>query len=1002
MVTGIQTKIGKCAPPISAQGELLSSNKNKCVLKSTQEVDQDSTSFFHKFISLNDDSAVPKRTTTNLSKLPVASGRVFRSDEVLERLQKNSLNILSQQDYDEVPVGPKSRKSLPDNLEPAYVSADVIASLDNRFSNDTSDKINQNREISKTKARRGTYTVVNELLTDQHIELVDSPDIMRNVVNAINLADCNVTNRSTVDMDIQATTPSVDDNDDVNMDSTILASSLDRAILDTSLEILKRDKFSDSDNEELSIRQTHITEKTDLKSGRKGRPRRETFAITKPPVIPVTNNNTTSLKLPKTPTENNTVSTQVSIASIAENKTMSVKPPVIPISDSITMSATVNKPPLSSASLSRGRPKKVIQELNVRRSTSRSRSRTMSRESTIRTQTEAMINTNPLDSSDPEKTICYSPCNIKIGGNKLSVEYKYETPRAETGIDIALKANVDISYEEKRAADAVFSSPAGIGLVDTSRTSSNFIADDIQTVKVKNVTLRRRGSEKEVILHMEENNNGKECISANNDTKERELITKNDVLHNNYSPNEKRLDIIKTLEESMASEISSASDVRKSQSYETVFKKPGSLAFVKKTSIEHEQKRKKLSSVNVTEKSKRKQSRKLNMAADILLADEHNLASGSTKTIFDMSADESMTVLPQTKLSHFCEHKEAQKQSFAAMKEGVVETSDSPHGIMTLLGNGKRTKPREGSKKVSYSREKPNTVVFTPPSQSMKAEDGGLIVKKLAGQTPFKPKLEIQVKNVEEQLENQMSGKARQPREDSELESSENSSENKPSQLLISKKEKTKKHQHKAVLPYPEHQHADEVKALINVEKKKVKKHHKHRYPADKDAIENMVTLISDEKHDERPSDVTSDKNVVKNIAKKVINEKKEVESPVKEKLQSADEDNKETPFEDVKKTKSKIRKEKVGNEIIASSQESVFTNDHLFSTVKKAPRLKEKKSTKETECQGNSHFNSQNISQSNKENEKSVDSVTEPAAEVKVIKCVDNYCKVKLYMLIF
>ena len=124
-------------------------------------------------------------------------------------------------------------------------------------------------------------------------------------------------------------------------------------------------------------------------------------------------------------------------------------------------------------------------------------------------------------------------------------------------------------------------------------------------------------------------------------------------------------------------------------------------------------------------------------------------------SVFDMSLNESITVLPQMSYGDFREQNPAMEAMKAALKTGQNEesTSDaSPHGIMLVMGNGKRTKPRERSKSVTYARKLAKVHLRTPSTSSCSDSSPTRRAKVFAGNTPPRPKAQTPDEPQEEDI----------------------------------------------------------------------------------------------------------------------------------------------------------------------------------------------------------------------------------------------------------
>lgn len=425
------------------------------------------------------------------------------------------------------------------------------------------------------------------------------------------------------------------------------------------------------------------------------------------------------------------------------------------------------------------------QHLNVRRSVgsttrSRSRSRDEARNSDNelstsvvnkvilfsdgKSETSSKLAITALDvKSNEKKQLVRQSCgkqhsskieeNGSGSGQVIFNPSKAEQPRKELE---SAAICVTISYADRKAADDLIRDSSGVSLPQ-------------QQANDKFITMRKRGSSKESLSVQSPSFVGKpDAVGGNiHFTADSDLKVSQDSKEDG--------DVIEMVRSSDSVDSVSAPSTskRKSVAYEAKVVKPGSMAFFKRPQSIGEKKPLQISKLSglaskprerkllamlssatkkdakVKPKVKRSQAmEQLHSHVRHLLTSEDestdsvlNLAAGSSsdplKSVFDMSANESMTVLPQTKLSHFCERVETQKQILATMREGV--TVDSPHGIMTLLGNGRRTKPRQRSSvRVSYSCQAPNMHTFTPPAQDDGSET--VAITNLAGQTPFKVK----------------------------------------------------------------------------------------------------------------------------------------------------------------------------------------------------------------------------------------------------------------------
>ncbi len=102
-------------------------------------------------------------------------------------------------------------------------------------------------------------------------------------------------------------------------------------------------------------------------------------------------------------------------------------------------------------------------------------------------------------------------------------------------------------------------------------------------------------------------------------------------------------------------------------------------------------------------------------------APQETVKEDGTKSVFDLSMNDSIT-LPTTSYSQFKDrHKSSDDESYSEQEPSSSEvtsqvtTTDSTHGILLVLGNGTRTKPsRNRSKSVSYAK-KLVEVHFTTP-----------------------------------------------------------------------------------------------------------------------------------------------------------------------------------------------------------------------------------------------------------------------------------------------
>lgn len=109
------------------------------------------------------------------------------------------------------------------------------------------------------------------------------------------------------------------------------------------------------------------------------------------------------------------------------------------------------------------------------------------------------------------------------------------------------------------------------------------------------------------------------------------------------------------------------------------------------------------------------------------------------KSVFDLSMNDSLTVLPQMSYTDFREQNPAMEEMKEALKKknmGDNTETCSPHGIMLVVRNGKRTKPRMRSKSVSYAKKLTEVHLRTPSRSSDDSHISYQILTEGAGRTP--------------------------------------------------------------------------------------------------------------------------------------------------------------------------------------------------------------------------------------------------------------------------
>ena len=107
----------------------------------------------------------------------------------------------------------------------------------------------------------------------------------------------------------------------------------------------------------------------------------------------------------------------------------------------------------------------------------------------------------------------------------------------------------------------------------------------------------------------------------------------------------------------------------------------------------------------------------------------------ASKTVYDMSLNESATGINQT-YQDFKEKPNDKGEIRPTLKmvkerfanEQIEEATISPHGIMLVLGDGKRTKPRS-KKQVSYSGKLTETHLTTPQVSTSDVSDALMCVE---------------------------------------------------------------------------------------------------------------------------------------------------------------------------------------------------------------------------------------------------------------------------------
>ena len=150
-------------------------------------------------------------------------------------------------------------------------------------------------------------------------------------------------------------------------------------------------------------------------------------------------------------------------------------------------------------------------------------------------------------------------------------------------------------------------------------------------------------------------------------------------------------------------------------------------------------------------KSKSKSRSKPRLVPDFMKPAERD--PSKPKSVFDLSLNESVTIAPsQTTYTDFKERQGVQSSNAAVPSsvtqlalpkkvavDGEQSMAESPHGIMLVLGNGKRTKERRPrSKQVRYAGKLEDVHLTTPRHMSDETENDDE-KKGFAGATPPRP-----------------------------------------------------------------------------------------------------------------------------------------------------------------------------------------------------------------------------------------------------------------------